>query len=204
MWIARAMRTAPIEPNKIIPAIEGLYAVSNLKKPRVVIVPSPLVMAFAYGAAAAVWYRRATHRAANDATRDAISIAARDATDDDAYDAIHNATRDATRIPTYDATRIATDDATRDATDGSRGDATDDAIRTAIYDATSVATRDATDDDARIATCDATIQGATAACREIAGELGIKCAARWYENYQGGNMWASYESFLAASATLSV
>ena len=42
LWIARAMRTEPIEPDKIIPAIEGLYEVAGLKKPRVVIVPSPV------------------------------------------------------------------------------------------------------------------------------------------------------------------
>jgi hypothetical protein len=44
LWIARAMRTDPIEADKIIPAIEGIYAAANLKKPRVAIVPSPLVI----------------------------------------------------------------------------------------------------------------------------------------------------------------
>ncbi len=63
LWIARAMRTAPIEPDKIIPAIEGLYAAAGLKKPRVVIVPSPLVMAFAYGASAAIWLVRKNKKA---------------------------------------------------------------------------------------------------------------------------------------------
>lgn len=58
MWVSRAFRTAPIEPSKIVPAIEGIYAAAGLKKPRVVIVPSPLVMAFAYGASAAIWHAR--------------------------------------------------------------------------------------------------------------------------------------------------
>ena len=58
LWIGRALRTTPIEREKIVPAIEGLYAAAKLKKPRVVIVPSPLVMAYAYGAAAAIWYSR--------------------------------------------------------------------------------------------------------------------------------------------------
>ncbi|MBK8009568.1 MAG: hypothetical protein IPK23_14935 [Rhizobiales bacterium] len=40
LWISRAMRTDPIEPDKIAPAIEGLYAAAGMKKPRVVIVPS--------------------------------------------------------------------------------------------------------------------------------------------------------------------
>ena len=48
-WMGIAMRTDPIRPDKIVPAIkEGLYKVAELKEPRVVIVPSPLAMAFAY------------------------------------------------------------------------------------------------------------------------------------------------------------
>ena len=57
-WIGIAMRTDPIEPDKIVPAVHALYAVAGLKQPRVVIVPSPLVMAFAYGASAWVWHCR--------------------------------------------------------------------------------------------------------------------------------------------------
>ena len=34
LWIARSFRTDPIEPDKIIPAIEGIYAAAGLKKPR--------------------------------------------------------------------------------------------------------------------------------------------------------------------------
>lgn len=40
-WIGTALRTDPIEPDKIIPAIHKLYEVAGLKKPRVVIAPSP-------------------------------------------------------------------------------------------------------------------------------------------------------------------
>ena len=119
IWIDRAMRTDPIEPGKIIPAIESLYAAAGLKKPRVVIVPSPLVMAFAYGASAAILYARKNS-----------------------------------------ATRAATDAAT---------DA-----------ATGAATRAAT------------------ACFDLAGSLGIECAKRWANNYQGGNMWAGYDCYLTA------
>ncbi len=49
-WIANAFRTDPVNPEETKKAIEDLYSVSGLKKPRVV-VPSPLVMAFAAGAA---------------------------------------------------------------------------------------------------------------------------------------------------------
>ncbi|MFG1198378.1 DUF6745 domain-containing protein [Xanthobacter aminoxidans] len=92
LWTARAFRTDPIVPDRIIPAIEGLYSAAGLKKPRVVIVPSPLVMAFAHGAAAAILYRKgpslagddpaatraATHAATVAATR-AATVAATDA-----------------------------------------------------------------------------------------------------------------------------
>jgi hypothetical protein len=109
LWIERAMRTDPIEPEKIIPAIEGIYAAAGLKKPRVVITPSPLVMAFAYGASAAILYSR--KRATTAATRDATSAATYAATDATA------ATTAATRAATRDATSAATDAATRAATD---------------------------------------------------------------------------------------
>ena len=137
LWIARAMRTAPIEPDKIVPAIEGLYAAAGLKKPRVVVVPSPLVMAFAYGASAAIWHARSTDAATRAAT-DAATAAATDA---------------ATDATTRAATRAATDAATAAAT----------------------------------------------ACAELAGGFGLACASRWSVIYQGGNMWATWDSYLAAA-----
>lgn len=91
------MRTDPIDPDKIIPTIESLYAVAGLKKPRVIIVPSPLVMAFAYGAAAAIWHVRKSGKAS--ATRNAIGSATRNA--------IGNATDSATRNATDSATQEA-------------------------------------------------------------------------------------------------
>ena len=66
LWISRALRTEPIEPDKIVPAIKALYAAAGLKEPRVVIAPSPLVMAFAYGASAAIWHVRKTGSATDE------------------------------------------------------------------------------------------------------------------------------------------
>ena len=193
LWIQRAMRTDAIEPDKIIPAIEGLYEVAGLKKPRVVIVPSPLVMAFAYGAAAAIWYRRksgdlgsATRNATDNATYNATDNATRNATDN----ATDNATRNATRNATDNATYNATYNATRNATDNATYNATHNATR----NATDNATRNATDN----ATRNATDNGAAAACYDLAGELGIKSAAQWVASYQGGNMWAGYDCYLTA------
>ena len=116
MWIDRAMRIDPTEPEKIVPAIEGLYAAAGLKKPRVVVVPSPLVMAFAYGASAAIWHVRkssAKSAATDSATRSATDSATRSAT----YLATHSATDLATRSATDLATRSATYLATHSATD---------------------------------------------------------------------------------------
>ena len=130
-WIKNAFQTGPLNKEKITSAIEGLYEVSGLKKPRVVIVPSPYVMAMAYGHAAYIW----DVRAATDATH-----AATDATHA-ATDATRAATRDATYAATNDATRAATDAATRAAT----GAATHAATNATPNAATYAATRDATD-----------------------------------------------------------
>lgn len=142
LWIKRAMRTDPVEPHKIVPAIEGMYAAANLKKPRVVIVPSPLVMAFAYGSSAAIWYARKHPKKA----------------------ATYAATYDATYVATY----VATDAATAAATDAATADATDAATRAATV------------------------------CADLAGHFGIECAKRWYDSYQGGNMWGGYDCYLTA------
>ena len=104
LWTARAFRTEPADPEKLVPAIEGMYAAAGLEKPRVVIAPSPLVMSFAYGAAAALWQVRGNVSATRAAT--------------------YNATRAATLEATWDATRAATDAATRVATDAATWDAT--------------------------------------------------------------------------------
>ena len=103
-WIGIAMQTDPIDPDKITPAIHALYATAGLKKPRVVIVPSPLVMAAAYGASAAIWHQRS-------ATDSATYSATYSATDSATY----SATRSATDSATYSATRSATYSATRSA-----------------------------------------------------------------------------------------
>jgi len=57
-WVRIAMRTEPIDPKKIVPAVRSLYEKAGLKQPRVVIVSSPRVMAFAGGFAAAIWHLR--------------------------------------------------------------------------------------------------------------------------------------------------
>ena len=225
LWIKRALRTDPIEPDKIIPAIEGIYASAGLKKPRVVIVPSPLVMAFAYGASAAIWHdrrgagdklipittdsatydatRKATDSATYIATDSATDIATRNATHNATYDATDtatdtatgNATDIATDTATYDATYIPTYNATYDATDTATGNATRNA--TDIGDPLRIATRNATDIATRAPTLDPEKQAA-AACLRLAGGHGVACAKEWSANFQGGNMGAAYESYLTA------
>jgi len=161
-WINVAMRTDPIEPEKIVPALEALYAAADLKKPRVVIVPSPMVMAFAYGAAAWIWHCRKNGAATSDATR-AATRAATDAATRDATDAATDAaTRDATRAATLAATYAATLAATYAATLA----ATYAATRDATYAATYAATRDAISDATRAATRAATDAATYAATRD--------------------------------------
>jgi hypothetical protein len=178
LWISRGMRTSPIDPDKIIPAIEGIYAAAGLKKPRVVIVPSPMVMAFAYGASAAIWYAQkndatnaATRAATNDATNDATNAATRAATNAATYAATraatnaatHAATNDATYAATRAATHAATNDATYAATRAATHAATNDATRAATNDATYAATNDATNDATNAATRAATNDATRAA-----------------------------------------
>ncbi|MGB0972517.1 MAG: hypothetical protein ACPGVG_16390, partial [Mycobacterium sp.] len=75
-WIANAMRTDRADLDSVESAITRLYAAAGLCKPRIVLVPSPMVMAFASGAAAAIWYKR---KNPTDAATDAVTYAATDA-----------------------------------------------------------------------------------------------------------------------------
>src|SRR4051812_5865424 len=75
LWIDRAMRTESIDPSKITPAIVALYAAAGLKAPRVVIVPSPAVMAYAYGFSSAILYKRKNGGFSGAATRAATRAA---------------------------------------------------------------------------------------------------------------------------------
>jgi hypothetical protein len=183
MWIARAMRTDPIEPEMIIPAIEALYAAAGLKKPRVVIVPSPLVMAFAYGAAAAIWHERSATDGATDIATDSVARGATDIATYIATDSVARAADRATSIAADRATHIATHIATATAS------AARSAVRIAAYSAADSATRIA---------AESAESGAAAACYVIAGQLGLACAARWSSVYQGGNMWAARAAYIGA------
>ena len=59
-WETYSHQTSAIDPSKIVPAINALYRQADLREPRVVIVPSPGVLAFAGGFASEIWTRRAT------------------------------------------------------------------------------------------------------------------------------------------------
>jgi len=185
LWIARAMRTDPIEPGKIIPAIEGLYAAASLKKPRVVIVSSPLVMAYAYGAAAAIWYERKRlkigERRSEQVKDETISRAIRDTPVGAAYEATNDAIREATRCATYDVRDACYDN---DTTYGaSFGDLPP------PFDVTFDVIRDATDDIQK---------SAAGACIELAGEFGIECAKRCFSNCENGNMEVVEDCYFTA------
>ena len=181
-WIANAMSTAPVAPERLVPAIKALYAAADLKEPRVVIVSSPLVMAFAGGFAAAIWWARKNHARAlkghlllqaTDAATRAATYAATSAAIDAAIDA-------ATRAATYAATYAAIDAATRAATSAATGVATD------------------------AATSAATGERFAALALELGREFGVapnlmlRCASNWLSMYQGGNMWSAWDSYITA------
>src|SRR3990167_4939584 len=206
LWIERAMRTTPIEKDKITLAIEGLYNVSGLKKPRIVIVPSPLVMVLAGGIASAVWYLRkntATRNATYDATHNETDAAMRNATYDATqvamYDETHNAMRNATHNETDAAMRNATYDATHNETYDTTRKATETATDAATKNATQVETRAATRNTTRAATDDAWVYEV---CKDFVGEKNVafafSCIQSVMNIYQGGNMWADYECYLTA------
>ena len=62
-WIGIALRTEPIEPDKIVPAIKRLYAAADLAEPTVVMASSPLAMALAGCLATTIWSLRETNGA---------------------------------------------------------------------------------------------------------------------------------------------
>ena len=49
MWTKRILSTEPADFTKLEPAIKGLYRVSGLQEPEVLLVESPLMMAFMFG-----------------------------------------------------------------------------------------------------------------------------------------------------------
>ena len=177
LWTKRILRTEPISVSDITKAIQDLYRVSGLKEPRIVIVPSPLVMALAGGFSAAIWHLR-KNTATNTATYAATDAATRAATD--------AATRDATRA----ATAAATDDATRAATAAATRDATDDATR----DATAAATGP---EDAWYRGVDARAMWRVAALFGPANLL-IRCAAHTWRMWVGGNQWAAWGCYISS------
>ena len=219
LWIERAYRTAPIDPDKIIPAIRGIYSAAGMNAPRVVIVPSPIVLAFAYGLSAAIlWARKnptlqatwqATEQATWQATRQATLQATRQATEQATGQATGQATRQATRRATEQATLQATGQATRRATEQATWQATGQATEQATWQATWQATLQATLQATDQATGQATEQEETTAL--VAGffancdAFGVDrvfasaCANNWYVAYQGGNMWAGYDAYLSAA-----
>jgi hypothetical protein len=221
-WIANAMRTDPVNHDVLTAAIKKLYLISGLKEPVVVIVPSPIVMAFAGGFSAAILHskktgfistRDATDSATRDATRDATSdmtdsatyAATRDATYAATYAATSAATYAATRNTTRDVTYAATYTATSAATDSATYAATDSATSAATYAATSDMTDYATDAATRDATYAATLPAKMALlAKKIGLDFGVsnsfmlRCAQDWWRPYQGGNMWSSWPAFLSA------
>lgn len=104
-WIAHAMSTAAMTDDdraRCRAAVLGLYEAAKLPPPKhVVFVPSPFVLTFAGGFAAAIWHLWKGADATRAATRDATSDATRAATSDATHAATYADTSDATRAATW-------------------------------------------------------------------------------------------------------
>src|SRR5262245_59188791 len=171
LWIQRAFRTEPADPQLIEEAIKGIYRAANLAEPRVILAPSPFAMAMAGGIAATWWYLRDNNLFGKEKQQGVnLAIATLAATDGATYDetwatwavpyaanpsATHDATMGATFIATHSATREAIDSATFLWTNAATDYATEDATHAATFaapdDAISDATRDASKDATRVA-----------------------------------------------------
>ena len=104
--IANALSTEPVVAERLVPAVHALYAAAGLKPPRVVIVSSPIVMAFAGGFAAAIWWVRKNDVSA---WRQGVAWA-------NGY-SMHEATVQSTSPPTHLTGRPTWQEATRRATE---------------------------------------------------------------------------------------
>ncbi len=122
-WIRIAYRTQQADPVEVERCIKALYAAADLAEPKVLLVPSPIVMVAVYGAASALYEAKKT----------------------------------------IDVRTIA------------------DTIIKAVKDS-----------DLPVA------RAAMKACRKLAGQKGVNHAKEWVNAYQGGNMWVTYESFIAS------
>lgn len=207
-WIAHGMSTAAMtEEDRAITreAVMGLYRAANLEPPpenRIVFVPSPFVLRFAAGFAAAIWWLRKNRQTAPAVSEDTAE-STREATDAATSGAINAATNDAARRAVDGATYAATDDATRDATYKATDEATLAATSAAINAAINDATHDSTSEPVNAAaeTWYAGVGNMRALARLILGEhhamFGLQCAARAWNMWQGGNQWAAWAAFLS-------
>mgnify|MGYP000057583559 CR=1 FL=1 len=207
-WIANALSTEPVDPQLAAKSVKSLYAAAGLKEPRVIVVPSPKIMAFAGVLSACILQFRkdgttATSAATSAATRAATSAATRAATSAATYAATHAATRAATHA----ATRAATYEATYEATRAAIRAATSAATRAATDAATDAATRAATDAATHAATYEAAIANPSNwfydICVEYVGPKNaqsvIDALPRWSNMLNAGNMGSAWICYLSAS-----
>ena len=171
-WIKNTLRTDKADIKEVERSITALYAAAGLKKPRIVLVPSPFVGRLASGISAAIWHLRK-----NSNTNDAATSAATSAA---TYAVTHAATDAATDAATYAATYAATDTATRDATYNATDFATDAAIDAAIDAANSKKSH--------------WLLGLVKTLTPNAIEFTLRCIKLSYRFYQGGNMWGYWQA----------
>jgi len=136
-WITNAMSTVPMtdaDREHCARAVHGMYEAANLPPPKaVVFVPSPFVMTFAGGFAAAIWHRRhngmdvtpavhvvdiETRRITQDITSDSTRFATRYTVDDLDREIVFNAALSLQKVELRAAILDATHDITGEAAAG--------------------------------------------------------------------------------------
>jgi len=214
-WIASAISTQPMDESErdiCRNAVVKMYEAAKLPAPKhIVFVPSPFVLRFAGGFAAAIWHMRKSGFKPVQATDQATYQATQQATDQATHQATQQATAQATRQATDQATDQATRQATAQATQQATYQATRQATHQATYQATRQATAQATDQATDQATYQATRQATghskwyrfdVVALRKLSfslglAEFGLKCAQSAYSYmWQSGNQWSGWASYL--------
>jgi len=176
-WQKIALQTGPCDPEKVTQVIQDLYVAAGLKKPRVVIVPSPLVMAIAGGIAAVILWINENE----DKFREANRAAGPSQLPGSGAGAVHSDLFDKYTLSIWSAVRGAIGPIDIPADSQNAGGA---AIRRAL----SVALDEYTPREV--------VEDATGEL--LIYQMMLKCIQSWSNYYQGGNMWATWPCYLTA------
>ena len=188
-WNKNAFRCDNVDPEKIIPAIEGIYVTAGLTKPKVVIASSPLVMAFAFGAASHLLNEDETSSKKKKNSKMKVS---------------QEREFNGSETPTKETVDVIGDSITS----ALQIEKNDHCLpnNESVYDRVISVVEEIMNSFGGMpkfvshtnVKSLSTERQAYQACFDIAGQDGINAAKTWYNNHQGGNMWSYYDCYLTA------